>query len=57
MDGDGELCPIEFEAMIETLGVEFDRRQLNNILKRLDVDFSTTISFKELQRLINDKVQ
>ena len=50
-DQDGHLDLMEVEEMTAVLGVQMERKYLNQLMKRLDVDHSKTISLAEFERL------
>lgn len=46
-DGDGKLSRSEFLAMLKTVGMELDLRQLNNVYRKADKDGDGTVTFEE----------
>ena len=44
------------EQLIKDCAVPFDRKYLNQLLKRLDVDHSKDVSLAEFQRLVAGQI-
>ena len=56
-DKDGQLTLKEFETMIATLEVEYERSHLSGLMSRLDIDHTTTLSIAEFERVVKEQIQ
>lgn len=50
MDGDGELTKVELGKVIEDLGIDASKADLDNLFKQLDADNNGTVCFEEFLR-------
>ena len=56
LDRNQTLDLMEFEVMFNHLGLVYERKQLNALMKCIDKDYSTTLDKDEFQKLVRDQL-